>query len=492
MVIRYRYTEWDGTQEIPPLDAGRRPQRADRRPDELRRPAARAAQPDAARHAQPAGRPHAGPARPAAAAPPAAPPAPRPVQPLVGLRRHPDSSSRRSSTWSGRRSTTASSDARLSSGDQRSRAAARRDDAPRTATSRRRRRRRAGLERRRRAACEAGAGPDAALGVSKARREQQAASAASRASAASEVSSSAGQCQQGGQQGGQVRRAEPGCRQSDEQQFAEMLKNIAERKQQLPRRPAARTSAGQMKELQNYEFMNPEAQARVPGAHARCCKQAMMETFFKDLQNRSSNMSPEDMQRMKDMVRDLNQMLQEKMHGQRAGLRRLHAAVRRPLRRQPAAVARRAGRADAAPDARRCRTCWTRCRPTCASSCRTCSSDKTRRPRAAATSWRELAREPRVPLPAARPAQPVPLPRRRGDRPAAEAMHLMGEMQDIDELERQLERTQYGGDIDDIDVEKLRELLGDEAAETPRPAEAVPRDPRGGRLHPQATATTTS
>ena len=39
-------------------------------------------------------------------------------------------------------------------------------------------------------------------------------------------------------------------------------------------------------------------------------------------------------------------------------------------------------------------------------------------------------------------------------------------MQDMDELERQLERTQYGGDIDDIDDEKLRELLGDEAAET--------------------------
>ena len=47
-----------------------------------------------------------------------------------------------------------------------------------------------------------------------------------------------------------------------------------------------------------------------------------------------------------------------------------------------------------------------------------------------------------------------------------EAMGLMDQMQSMDELERQLERTQYGGDIDDIDEEKLRELLGDEAAET--------------------------
>src|SRR6185503_19093825 len=46
------------------------------------------------------------------------------------------------------------------------------------------------------------------------------------------------------------------------------------------------------------------------------------------------------------------------------------------------------------------------------------------------------------------------------------AMRVMESMQDMDELERQLERTQYGGDIAEIDEEKLRELLGDEAAET--------------------------
>jgi uncharacterized protein with von Willebrand factor type A (vWA) domain len=47
-----------------------------------------------------------------------------------------------------------------------------------------------------------------------------------------------------------------------------------------------------------------------------------------------------------------------------------------------------------------------------------------------------------------------------------EAMGLMDRMQSMDDLERQIERTQYGGDIDDIDEEKLKELLGDEAAET--------------------------
>src|SRR3990172_5919719 len=47
-----------------------------------------------------------------------------------------------------------------------------------------------------------------------------------------------------------------------------------------------------------------------------------------------------------------------------------------------------------------------------------------------------------------------------------QAMDLMGDLQGMDDLEKQLERTQYGGSLDDIDDEKVRELLGDEAYET--------------------------
>jgi uncharacterized protein with von Willebrand factor type A (vWA) domain len=46
------------------------------------------------------------------------------------------------------------------------------------------------------------------------------------------------------------------------------------------------------------------------------------------------------------------------------------------------------------------------------------------------------------------------------------AMDLMGEMQQIDQLERALERAQYDGDLEGVDLEVLRELLGDESADT--------------------------
>src|SRR5438105_1438913 len=47
-----------------------------------------------------------------------------------------------------------------------------------------------------------------------------------------------------------------------------------------------------------------------------------------------------------------------------------------------------------------------------------------------------------------------------------QAMKLMENLQDMDDLEKQLEKTQYGGNLDEIDEEKLRELLGEEASET--------------------------
>jgi len=114
------------------------------------------------------------------------------------------------------------------------------------------------------------------------------------------------------QQGGQ--RSQAGGQQGgDQQQFAEMLRNITQRKQQfLDNLPE--DVPGKIKELQNYEFMDPEAQHRFQEL-MEMLKKAMMETFFKDIHQQIANMSPEDLARMKQMVQDLNQMLSERMAG---------------------------------------------------------------------------------------------------------------------------------------------------------------------------------
>src|SRR3990172_5092150 len=99
----------------------------------------------------------------------------------------------------------------------------------------------------------------------------------------------------------------------EQQRLAEMLKGIAEKKKgfldNLPE-----DIGGQVKELQEYEFMDPEAGTKFLEL-MEMLKKAMMDTFFKDLYSQIANMSPEDMARLKEMVRELNEMLSEKMAG---------------------------------------------------------------------------------------------------------------------------------------------------------------------------------
>ena len=269
--------------------------------------------------------------------------------------------------------------------------------------------------------------------------------------------------QQPGQQGQQSQPGQQGSQQGGEPQseFAQMLKNIANRKkdflESLPN-----DVAGQMRQLQNYEFMDPEAQAKF-NELLESMKKAMMETFFKDMYNQIANMSPEDMQRMKDMVRDLNQMLQDKMAGREPNfdqfmqqygdlfgdnppqsLEELIAQMQHQMGQMQSLL-------DSLPGDLR-------------QQLQDLLSDKIGDSELQ-QSLGELAQNLEYLYPMRELRNQYPF---RGDEEIdlQSAMQLMNQMQSIDELERQLERTQYGGDIDDIDAEKLEDLLGPEAKET--------------------------
>jgi uncharacterized protein with von Willebrand factor type A (vWA) domain len=271
-----------------------------------------------------------------------------------------------------------------------------------------------------------------------------------------------GQQGQQGQSGGQRgQQGQSGQQSGDPNEFAEMLKNIVERKRNflegLPN-----DLPGQMKELQNYEFMDPDAQAEFQEL-MDMLKQAMTETFFKDLQQQISNMTPEDMERMKQMMRDLNQMLQEKMQGGEPDFDNFMQqygdlfgpnppqSLEELIEQMQRQVAQMQNLLDSLPSDMR-------------QQLQDLLMDKIADPDLR-DEMSELAANLEFLYPQRDLRNQYPF---RGEEPIdlTEAMKLMGDMQDMDELERQLERTQYGGDIDDIDMEKLRELLGDEAAET--------------------------
>src|SRR5688500_5020551 len=68
--------------------------------------------------------------------------------------------------------------------------------------------------------------------------------------------------------------------------------------------------ADAIKGLQNYDFKSPEAEAKFNELVDRL-RQQMMQQYFKGAEQALQNMTPEDMQRMKDMLSDLNEMVRK-------------------------------------------------------------------------------------------------------------------------------------------------------------------------------------
>ena len=244
-------------------------------------------------------------------------------------------------------------------------------------------------------------------------------------------------------------------------EFADMLRNIANRKQEFLEELPEDT-AGQVRRLQDYEFMDPEAQEKF-NELVESLRQAMMNTFFKDLSEQIANMSPEDLERMKNMTRDLNQMLQDKMAGnepdfdsfmQKYGdlfgdnppqsLDELIAQMQQQMGQMQSLLGSLPG------DMRQ--------------QLQDLLSDKIGDPELQ-QGLNELAQNLEYLFPMRDQRNQYPF---RGEEQLDldAAMELMRHMQSIDEVERQLERTQYGGEIDDIDADQLEELLGPEARET--------------------------
>ncbi len=115
-----------------------------------------------------------------------------------------------------------------------------------------------------------------------------------------------------GQQGQQGEAGGSGDDLSPEQK-RKMLEMIAKRKQeyldQLPK-----DIPGQIKSLSEYDFMDDEAREKFQELLSSL-QQQMMQQFFQGMQQSLQNMSPEDMARLKQMIRELNQMLRDRQEG---------------------------------------------------------------------------------------------------------------------------------------------------------------------------------
>lgn len=97
----------------------------------------------------------------------------------------------------------------------------------------------------------------------------------------------------------------------------DVLKNIARNNaEQLDNMPE--DLASQMRELEKYEFLNPEAQKAFLELLNEL-RQGMASSFFNNVENMVKNMSDGDIDRMKDMLKALNDMLVKKIAGEDPG-----------------------------------------------------------------------------------------------------------------------------------------------------------------------------
>ena len=215
---------------------------------------------------------------------------------------------------------------------------------------------------------------------------------------------------------------------------------------------------GQIQELMEYDFMDPEAQQKFQEL-LDMLKSQMAQNMSQQMKDQIQGMSPEQMAAMQDMMRQLNQMIRDKMEGLEPdfdGFMEQFGGAFGPnppqsfeelmemLQQQLAQM----------------------------QSLMESMSPEMRRELEDAL---EAALDPQMRQQMAQFAalmeQLMPMDELRRQYPflgddsmtMEQAMEMMRNLQDLDQLEQALQEAMRTGQLDDIDPEQLAELLGDEA-----------------------------
>ena len=103
-----------------------------------------------------------------------------------------------------------------------------------------------------------------------------------------------------------------------QQRLVEMMERLAQRNQEfldgLPPDPA-----GKIKQLRDYEFMDAEAKAKFDELLTSLQK-GVGEQYFRGLSQNSGGLTPEAMDSLRQMLQDLNEMLERRIAGEDPGL----------------------------------------------------------------------------------------------------------------------------------------------------------------------------
>ncbi len=238
---------------------------------------------------------------------------------------------------------------------------------------------------------------------------------------------------------------------------SDVLKSVADRNlEALDRLPD--DTAGKIKALEDYEFLNPEAQKKYLEL-VNELRRAMTNMFFRDIENMVENLSDGDIRRMKDMLSALNEMLVRHIAGEDPQFERFMEefgdmfgdnppqSLDELLENMRAQMAAAQSLLNSMSSAQRAEL---------QSMLQSRFSD----PELDA-ELRKLVKE--LDFLDTDGGQYRFDGTERLDLEAA--LELMNEMQNIDELIREVQEVERGADIDRIDRDLLRELMGDDAVD---------------------------
>jgi uncharacterized protein with von Willebrand factor type A (vWA) domain len=249
---------------------------------------------------------------------------------------------------------------------------------------------------------------------------------------------------------------------ADQGGLLETLQNLADRRRdtldQLPPDPA-----GQVKALSDYDFMDQDARQKFQDLMDEL-KQQAMEQYFKDMQQSLQGMSPEQMQGMKQALRDLNELLQRHDRGQVSDEEFQQFMQRNGSMFGPQKPADMDELIDQLQE-----------RMAQAKSLLDSMPEETRRQMQELINsvmddeMRQEMGELASTLDALYP--PDELRRRypftgQDEISLEEAMRLMDHLQELDKLEDQLQGVRGPENLDDVDEAKVAELLGEEARQS--------------------------
>ena len=239
----------------------------------------------------------------------------------------------------------------------------------------------------------------------------------------------------------------------------EMLQQRADRnREKLDHLPPS--LGGSIRELQEYDFMDPEAQAKFQELMDSLRKQ-MLGNVASDMKNSIEQMSPEQMAAMREMMRDLNQMMRDRLNGEEPDFdgfmdkwgEMFGANSPQNFDELMEMLAQQMGQMQ--------------------SLLNSMSPEQRRELFEAMNAAMDDATAAELDQLAQNLGQLMPMQQFQDDYPffgdedvtLDQAMQVMGEMQSMDQLEAQLQEVMRRGDIDQIDPDELERILGQDARE---------------------------